>query len=699
MRGFNRFPGTYRRPDPLSGVRGYPNYPNYLNVPLGRRAAGFVTRHALRGTAAGVRAGYRHRAKIWPLLAGAGMLATAWAASWVPDGWKTCLMLAAIAGAVLGWNQLRVRTTMKSWAWTSVLVSWVTWALCAGWTATAAAVGPLTIPMPGVLGGSTLIAQVWWWLHQYVRDTHHKVEEDIEERATTWVDQVAQQWHDRIACEGGALPGSVLVGVLPVTRVDEETGEEVHIGWEAIIQLPDADHQTWESAVAATRRIAKVFRVPASQVVVEPPVDGLEDSARLLVLTTNPLRKIQKHERCQLDPATGYIPIGVHADSSYALWRLYTPGSGANHGLIAGTTGSGKSGLLNKICAEIRHSGLAMLFLGDPQGGESCPDWTDGGAHVFAGTVPRIRRMLQGVEREMDRRQRTRGRERWVDAKGRPRRGRGFFNPTREDPLLMVVIDEAPEVTADPECKRIIAKIGKQGRKIGVGIILLVQVPSLSELGNDLSIRSMLSSTNIVILRTSDAYSASMGAPMTLPVDPVNLPAEWPDGSTTAGLGFLIKAGGRVSPMRVQYVEDAYEWASTGDPVPMPEDTLLSGVDPETGQNFFTDWLELLDIDDDEEDQDYKDSIGPGGLHVVRVPAGSRDKIAAFLRERGEPVRQSVIADAVGMTRSATGMQLRRMERAGLVVQPTGPGSHGKWGLAPTPTPEMQDELAASGVA
>lgn len=692
MRSFNQFPGTYRRPDPQYGLRGYPPY---TNASAGRRALGWASRHALRGMASGTKAGYRHRAKIWPLLAGAGLLATATAASWVPDGWKTCLMLAAIAGAVLGWNQLRAHRAMQAWAWSSVLVSWVTWALCAGWTATAAAVGPFTLPTPGILGVGTITAQIWWWLHQYVRDTHHEVEADIEKRATTWVDTVAEQWRTRIACDGGALPNSVLIGILPVTRVDEEAGEEIHLGWEAIIQLPDADHQTWETAVAATRRIAKVFRVPASQVVVEPPVDGLEDSARVLVLTSNPLRDVQKHERCQLDPTTGYIPIGVHADSSYALWRLFTPGSGANHGLIAGTTGSGKSGLLSKICAEIRHSGLAMLFLGDPQGGESCPDWTDGGAHVFAGTVPRIRRMLQGVEREMDRRQRTRGKERWTDEKGRPRRGRGFFNPTSDDPLLMVVIDEAPEVTADPECKRIIAKIGKQGRKIGVGIILLVQVPSLSELGNDLSIRSMLSSTNIVILRTSDSYSAAMGAPMKLPVDPVNLPAEWPDGSTTAGLGFLIKAGGRVSPMRVQYVEDPYEWASTGTPVAMPEATMASGAD-EQG-NFFTDWFDLLDVDDVEEEQDYKDSIGPGGVHVIRIPAGTRDKITEFLSERGEPVRLGVIADAVGVSRSAAHNQLRRMERASLVFQPTGRGSHGKWGLLPAQT--EQDEMAASGVA
>lgn len=696
MRSFNQFPGTYRRPDPQLGLRGYSSY---VNVPLGRRAAGFVTRHALRGMAGGTKMGYRHRAKIWPLLAGAGMLATATAAhtatAWgVSDTWKTCVMLAILAGVALGWKQAQAFRAAQSWAWSSILVSWATWALCAGWTATAAAVGPFTIPMPGVLGAATAAAQIWWWMHQYLRDTHHEVEKDITERATTWVDTVAQQWSTRIACEGGALPSSTLVGVLPVIREDADTGEEVHLGWEAIIQLPDADHQTWESAVASTRRIAKVYRVPAAQVVVEPPIDGLEDSARLLVLTSNPLREIQTFERPHLDPQTGYVPIGVHADGTYALWRLFTPGSGANHGLIAGTTGSGKSGLLDVLCAEIRHSGLAMLFLGDPQGGESCPDWTDGGAHVFAGTVPRIRRMLQGVEREMDRRQRTRGRARWVDDKGRPRRGRGYFNPTREDPLLMVVIDEAPEVTADPECRRIIAKVGKQGRKIGVGIILLVQVPSLSELGNDLSIRSMLSSTNIVILRTSDSYSAAMGAPMKLPVDPVNLPSEWPDGSTTAGLGFLIKAGGRVSPMRVQYVEDPYEWATTGEPVEMPAETLASGID-EIG-NFFEAWFELLDMDDLDEDQDYKDSIGPGGVHMVRVPTGTREKIAAFLGERGTPVRQGVIADAVDVSRSAAGMQLRRMERAGLVYQPSGPYSG--WTLVPQDAVGEQ-ELAATGVA
>lgn len=694
MRNFN-FPGTYRRPLDMPGPARNYSAAMYGQRPLGRRVVGFVSRHALAGMSGGAKAGYRHRGKIWPFLTGLGMLALAASARLIPDGWKTILVLAVLAGVILGWKQWRALRDEQAWVRASLAVSWSTWAVCSAWTAAAAAVGPVTLPMPGLLLAGTVVAQGWWVWHQMIRDTHQVVEQDIEERATTWVETVAEQWRTRIAREGGRLPGTVLESVRAVIRSDEQTGGEARLGWEAKVKLPIDDQQTWESVVSATRVIAKVFGVPASQVVPEMPVDGTEDSARLLVLTSNPLREIQVHERCQLDPTTGYIPIGVHADGSYALWRLFTPGSGANHGLIAGTTGSGKSGLLNKICAEIRHSGLALLLLGDPQGGESCPDWTDGGAHVFAGTVPRIRRMLQGVEREMDRRQRTRGRERWVDGKGRNRRGRGYFNPTRDEPLLMVVIDEAPEVTADPECRRIIAKIAKQGRKIGVGIILLVQVPSLSELGNDLSIRSMLSSTNIVILRTSDSYSAQMGAPMKLPVDPVNLPVEWPDGSTTAGLGFLIKVGGRVSPMRVQYVDDAYEWASTGDPASMPEETLASGVD-EQG-NFFVDWLDLLDVDDADEDQDYKDSIGPGGIHQIRIPAGTRDKVAEFLRERGEPVRLGVIADAVGVSRSAAHNQLRRMQRAGVVFQPTGRGSHGKWGLLVQDTP--QDEMAASGVA
>jgi len=64
------------------------------------------------------------------------------------------------------------------------------------------------------------------------------------------------------------------------------------------------------------------------------------------------------------------------------------------------------------------------------------------------------------------------------------------------------------------------------------------------------------------MFRTSDKLSKQMGLPQDLPVDPANLPEAWPDGTSTAGLGYVASAGGRLSPVRVHYVQDPYYWAT-----------------------------------------------------------------------------------------------------------------------------------------
>jgi hypothetical protein len=583
------------------------------------------------------------------------------------DGWKTALALGVAAGVVLGLAQWRVRQTMEAWITRSLIVSWVTWASCTAWTAVAAGVGPFTAPVPGILIAAAFVAQLWWPIHQQLRKELLGAEESVQDRAMNLNDERVRIWVENIARLGGALPGAELYGVN-----DLEDGR----GWEAIIQLPAHDAQTSESAVNAVRRIAKAYRVPVAQVVVETDPDGMEDTARLLVLNHNPLRKVQLVETLTLNHETGEVRIGWHADGEPAMWRLWSPGSGVCHGMVAGTTGSGKSGLLRLLCTEIRHSGVAQLMLADPEGGESAPDWVDG-AHCFAGTIPRIRRMLQGVERIMKRRKRRRARHRWIDDKGRTRRGHGAFTPSKDEPAIYVVIDEAPDVLADPECRRIIDLIGKKGRKWGVACIIFVQVPSLSELGGALTVRSMLSSTNIVIFRTSDSLSATMGVPMKVPTDPVNLPAQWPDGTTTAGLGYLPKVGGRVSPFRANLQEDPFHWATSGIPAQWHPDDLAAGVD-EQGRNYFIDWQDLLDLDDEEEEIEAQERAANPTGYVVEVPAGTREKILTFLGDRGEPVRQSVIAQHAKVSRSAAANVLERLRAEGLVEQAK---KRGPWGL------------------
>ncbi len=574
-------------------------------APLSWRAAKAVW----KGTPRVCRWSRAHWRGLAPIHAALLLLLAGAALGVMPEGGRTASVLALLAGGVVRlyvWRRCQAGRPLKDRKLLYVTAAYVSATL---WLVTAGAIGAGP-PMPGILLLLTVGFGVpWWW--------HHRI------RGHVPADQRTAVWDQRVACSGGVLPGWQLTSI-----------EAVPSGWAATVQLPPGRLHT-DAAVAATARIASAYSVAATAVVIEPPDTGVQDQARLLVLEDNPLQAVQRFVAPSLDRESGWITVGRHADGTPARWRLYIPGSGACHGVIAGTTGAGKSGLTALLCTEGRPSGLAVLWLADPEEGESVPDWTDA-AGRFAGTIPEIRGMLQAAERVMDGRKHRRAGERWTDELGRRRKGRGRFTPTPEVPQLVVVIDEAPDVLADAECARVVARIGKKGRKVGVSCLLDVQVPSVAELGGDLTIRSMLSSTNVAMFRTSDKLSRQMGMPSDLPADPASLPVSWPDGSSTAGLGYLAAAGGRVSPMRAYHVTDPYRWATTGAPVPLDAASVA---------------------DADEHKAEVYELVRPS----------TKDDVLAYVRDQGEPCRTGVIQQRLGVPMSTVTTTLTRLAEAGEV--------------------------------
>lgn len=565
------------------------------------------------------------------------------------------------------WRELPWRTKENGYA-IAVYVA------AMGWLQAAAILGALTTPIPGLLFVGFWPAATPWWWHHRVRPAEPEPEYDDR----------TEKWDERVADQGCALPGSRLVDI-----------EEIDNGWSATIALPPGKLTT-AAALSATDRIASAYEISTTSIVVEPSTTAEAHRARLLVLTINPLQKVIPYPGPGLDRTTGRLPIGIYADGTVAGWQLYTPGSGANHGQISGTTGGGKSQFIQLICTEIRHSGLAVLWLGDPEEGTSVPDWQDA-ADWFAGGVAEIRRMLQAAERIMDDRKKRRARRTWTDEYGRPRRGFAQFDPTPDEPLLMVIIDEAPDVTKDPECARIIAKIGKKGRKLGVGITLITQVPSLAEFGNDQAMRSMLSSTNVVMFRVSDKYSKQMGMPIDLPVDPNNLPKEWPDGSSTAGLGYLADAS-RISPFRAMYQEDAYHWATTEADVAELEPAAVTAA----GEDYAT-WRERREARyaDDRDDIDEDDTgpaaaapprtSGPIGTDTAARHGTARAAILAHLQRSGR-IRSGVLAAQLNIPLPTVSSTLTRLEEVGEAIRI----GHGIWASADY---DFADEIPDDDVA
>jgi hypothetical protein len=316
--------------------------------------------------------------------------------------------------------------------------------------------------------------------------------------------------------------------------------------------------------------------------------------------------------------------IGTYIDGARVeyVWREW-------HDLISGTTGSGKSRLLDLLLATSRASGgLIVDWVLDPQNGQSLPDWQEE-VDWFASGVDEGMRMLRAARSVMYARNRTLAKQEWVDGRGRTRKGVKAFTPTPDMPLLVLTIEEAHAVLNDDEAKTIVEDIAKMGRKCGIKVRLVTQVPTLSQLGNSNVLRSMVASGNVIVLRTgnkSDGQFAFQGA---MQVDPVSIPRRMPDGSSSAGLGFALGAESRQAPMRTDFVEDPLDHAHG------PVWRLASDEASSAGKDYTR--RDRTDSDEDIIDVDViSETRGPSTRRGRRGPRARRD----HLRRPHHPDRQ-----------------------------------------------------------
>ncbi len=172
------------------------------------------------------------------------------------------------------------------------------------------------------------------------------------------------------------------------------------------------------------------------------------------------------------------------------------------HWLLAGVIGSGKSAWLNALLAALVTSGTPRYVIGiDPKVVELSA-WSPALDGVII-DLPEVSGALVAVHDEI------KSRYRRLAVLGR----RKLEVPTRDMPLLVVVIDELAELarqapgeekTAPVERMRLLSSIAAIGRAAGVVLVVATQRPSAQLIGADL--RANL--TRRVCCRTTDAYGA-----------------------------------------------------------------------------------------------------------------------------------------------------------------------------------------------
>lgn len=190
------------------------------------------------------------------------------------------------------------------------------------------------------------------------------------------------------------------------------------------------------------------------------------------------------------------IEIGVREDGSKKRIKLFKKGYGALHALIGGMTGSGKSGLLNllwgwlSLCTDVVQWGVDLKGGVELGPWRKCFDWV---VDTRDGAI----RMFQAVNAEMDRRLRVMG-----------ERGIRVWEPSPEDPVLVVSVDECASVLGDASGKelKLFEEVARKGRACGVILILATQYPTLEAIGTT-QIREQLHYGFVFRMRTAKGES------------------------------------------------------------------------------------------------------------------------------------------------------------------------------------------------
>lgn len=436
------------------------------------------------------------------------------------------------------------------------------WALGTAWTATAALwtpIGPHGAMQLALVGGGLATAAPHLWRHRNQRRPARPAALELPPPPDPRLEAFRLKF-----CRSGAMKDASL-----------EFGE-VPDGFAVDLKLAEHSDGTTDDVVQARKKIAKMYDVPVDQVSVEYGAKRSEARARVTVLTAdNALERDQPWDGTSTyDPATGRIDLGRFLDSRTAHWLLHKPGNGAAGGVVAGAIGSGKTGSTHIIaceaaqarqCAVCGAAGtcqrcdmqrIAAIWMGDPQM-QPFGVWR-GRADVTAWGPEACVSLLAWGKAAMRARARHFGELEWTDHLGRVNHGKGWFDPSPQYPLIYIVIDEWPLIVSDPVlgpiAKQLASDIAKEGRKVGIALVFLTQIPDLTELGVR-AVREMLKAFNTLAHRTDGLSKYMLG----VEGDPSALPAG------VHGTGFLNGPDNRpAATMRTKHLPEYLQPGQAG---------------------------------------------------------------------------------------------------------------------------------------
>lgn len=317
-------------------------------------------------------------------------------------------------------------------------------AVSGGWLAAAIAVSPVTKPLWQIALAATVVLGIPWWCHR-------------RRRAKVRVERIISWWPD-IAADIG-LPGSQIASVV----VDVW-------GWTARVILKRGT--TTAHAIARIPEIESGLGLRPGSVRVFP--DGKRaDRLILRVVENDPHAAPIPWPGQWVTSVTKPMDIGLSEDGRPVRILLLR-----RNVLVGGIMGSGKSGILNLIIANLAACRDVTLWGVDMKGGMELQPW----ATCFdrlAFTPQQATALFRDAVQWLNERAARMAAE-----------GKRVWEPTPDDPALVIIVDEWAELPDDAH--KYADTLGRLGRAVAVNLIAATQRPTQAAMGKNTAVRSQM---------------------------------------------------------------------------------------------------------------------------------------------------------------------------------------------------------------
>ena len=315
------------------------------------------------------------------------------------------------------------------------------------WLALAAALGPLTRPLPLALGTGALVLSVPWWAHR-------------RRRARVRVERTLAAWPD-IARAVGLAGSAVMSATVDVW------------GWRARFRL--ARGQTITDVMARIPAIESGLGTFRGAVRVYPTPDDRANRFELRVLDSDPHADAIPWPGPSITSITEPAELGPFEDAMPCRVLFLR-----RHAMFGGSTGFGKSGGLNVLMGNLTACADVVIWAIDLKRGMELGPWTEC-IDRLAATPEQAAALLRDAVAILQ------GRAEYLASAGRR-----VWEPTPAMPALVIIIDEYAELAEEaPEAMHYTDTIARLGRALAVTLVAATQRPTQKVMGQG-AVRSQM---------------------------------------------------------------------------------------------------------------------------------------------------------------------------------------------------------------